>query len=657
MFNTPISNRGPRRLSRSHRSRSAHAFHPAFELLENRTLLSADFGFAIGLGSSALRDSGGGVATDGGGNVYVTGKFGGTVDFDPGPDTFNLTDSGDPSGGDAFIAKYSSTGQLVWARAIAASGGITENVGSTIQVDASGNVYAGGAFVGTADLDPGPGSFLVTSNPLSTNDGFVVKLDPLGEFLWGGQIGTNNAKASLESIDLDAGGNIYLTGRYGAPPDTGPTETDLNPGAGTFNVAGQGSYAVKLDGAGQFIWARTLDGDAFTRGIAVDSSGDIHIAGGFSGAIDFDPGPGTFFPTIADGSHLFVWKLDSSGNLIWARAAGGLGANGIAVNTFGEVLVAGVFRGPSDFDPGPGEFILAGLGTDAVLWKLDSSGNFLTAHRFGSNGPDQAWGVAVDSAGDEYLFGEFNSTVDFDPGPGVTSLTSAGGGDAFILKLDTDGTLVWVAAAGGLTRDGVGATGGPDIAVDPAGNVYSTGIFSMIADFDPGPGVVELTSNGGFFDAFVWKLTQTPDVIDVQIDIKPGDDPSSVNLASNGVIAVVVYTTADFDAAAIDVHSVLFAGATAVGSALEDIDSDGDLDLVLHFRTQETNLRDVYEQLVADDLDGDGVLDASRQAVTLSLSGETVDDAAISGLDSLDLFLSGRNLRELLEELAQAGVI
>jgi hypothetical protein len=609
------------------------------------------------MGSSSSQDAGGSVDADAHGNVYVTGRFGGTVDFDPGPGELNL--SGDSENGAVFIVKFGSTGQLIWARAIAASGGITDNVGSTIQVDSFGNVYVGGAFSGAADLDPGPGSFSVTSTPLSVNDGFIVKLDPFGDFLWGGQIGTDNGDAGVVSIDLDAGGNVYLTGSYGAPPENGLSATDLDPGAGIFSVAGQGGYVVKLDGAGEFAWAKTVEGDASPRAIAVDSSGDIHVGGAFAGSVDFDPGPVTSILTSAGA--MFVWKLNGNGNLIWVRAAGEgatNGANGIAVNTQGEVLVAGIFRGPVDFDPGPSEFILTGLGQDGVLWKLDSSGSFLAAHRFGSNGPDGAWGVAVDSAGDEYLFGQFNVTVDFDPGPGVANLTSAGNSDAFVVKLHPDGALVWAAAGGGSGGDGMGAVGGPDIAVDPAGSVYATGRFTGTADFDPGPGVVNLTNNSTrLSDAFLWKLTQAPSVIPIEIDVKPGSDPNSVNLASEGVIAVGVYTTSAFEAATIDVSSVQFASAAVSHSALEDLDGDGDLDLVLHFRTQETNLRDIYAQLVADDVNADGELDSNKQSLSASLNGETLDDALFAGADEMELFLAGRALRDLLDELVAAGLI
>lgn len=124
-----------------------------------------------------------------------------------------------------------------------------------------------------------------------------------------------------------------------------------------------------------------------------------------------------------------------------------------------------------------------------------------------------------------------------------------------------------------------------------------------------------------------------------------------MNLTSNGQIAVAIFTTDDFDATQVDASSVIFAGALAVQSALEDVDGDGDLDMVLHFNTQDTNLLDVYEQLLIDDVDADGVLDSSNQEAEVSLTGETLTDEAFEGFDEMNLFLKGKALRDLLEEL------
>jgi hypothetical protein len=142
----------------------------------------------------------------------------------------------------------------------------------------------------------------------------------------------------------------------------------------------------------------------------------------------------------------------------------------------------------------------------------------------------------------------------------------------------------------------------------------------------------------------------------VAIDIKPGGS-NVLNLSSNGVLAVAIFSTAHFDASRVMANSVVFAGAHVAQSTLSDVNGDGRLDMLLHFRTQETQLRAIYEQLLAGDLDGDGVLDSTRQAVSVSLTGETIDEILIEGSDELTMFLAGRELRAMLEELARAGAL
>jgi hypothetical protein len=90
---------------------------------------------------------------------------------------------------------------------------------------------------------------------------------------------------------------------------------------------------------------------------------------------------------------------------------------------------------------------------------------------------------------------------------------------------------------------------------------------------------------------------------------------------------------------------------------VEDIDGDGDLDMVLHFRVQEANLLDMYAQLLAEDMNEDGVLDSKRQTAAVSLTGQTATDEYFQAFDEVDLFLSGKNLRSFLEDLAAAGAI
>jgi hypothetical protein len=135
-------------------------------------------------------------------------------------------------------------------------------------------------------------------------------------------------------------------------------------------------------------------------------------------------------------------------------------------------------------------------------------------------------------------------------------------------------------------------------------------------------------------------------VLSVDVDVRPG----SVNLSSGGMLSTVVFTTATFNASRVDVSTIEFAGARASISSLEDVDADGDLDLILHFRREKTNLLALYTDMVMEDL-ADGRLDSGHQAADVLLTGATTDGKRFEGSDTVDLFLAGRALRDFVNDL------
>ena len=290
---------------------------------------------------------------------------------------------------------------------------------------------------------------------------------------------------------MDSSGNVYTAGGFQGT-------VDFDPGPGTYNLTGGGAFVSKLDSSGDFVWANSTG----TGGpIGVDSAGNVYIGGWFEGTVDFDPGPGTYNLTSLGGEDICVSKLDSSGDFVWAKSMGGTyewdRGYGIAVDSAGNVYTAGQFGETVDFDPGPGTYNLTAERRDIFVSKLDSSGNFVWAKRMGGPGEAVARAIALDSAGNVYTTGPGGGTTDFDPGPGTYNLI---GSNVFVSKLDSGGNFVW---AKGI--DGTDRTYGFGIAVDSAGNVYTTGMFRATADFDPGPGTYNLTSAGDY-DIFVLKL-------------------------------------------------------------------------------------------------------------------------------------------------------
>ncbi|MFT7608450.1 MAG: Tfp pilus assembly protein PilZ, partial [Candidatus Aldehydirespiratoraceae bacterium] len=410
-----------------------------------------------------------GVAVDSVGNVYTTGYFAGTADFDPDPvDVFNLTSAG---GFDVFVQKLDSDGDFVWATRI---GGTSTVAGFGVAVDSVGNVYTTGQFSGTADFDPDPvATFNLTS--AGSYDVFVQKLDSSGDFVWATRTGgTSNAEG--RGLVVDSVGNVYITGNFEGAADFDPDLVD------TFNLTSAGSddvFVQKLDLSGDFVWATRAGGTDWDQGlgVAVDSVGNVYITGDFYGTADFDPDPvATFNLTSAGSTDVFVQKLDSSGNFVWATRAGGISPDvgyGVGVDSVGNVYITGDFYGTADFDPDPVDtFNLTSAGSyDVFVQKLDSSGNFVWATRTGNSSSDGSRGLVVDGLGNVYITGNFQGAADFDPDPVDTfNLTSAGSDDVFVQKLDSSGDFVWAIRIGGTDYDyGLG------VAVDGVGNVYITG--------------------------------------------------------------------------------------------------------------------------------------------------------------------------------------
>jgi len=427
------------------------------------------------------------LATDVLGNVYTFGNIGpsSTLDVDPGPGTYFLNGVD----GTKIIYKLTTAGAFVWAKQL--PGNATTEC---IRVDAAGNVYVVGHFTLTADFDPGPGVFKLTT--VSQNDIFTLKLDPAGNFLWAKSQGGSQGEIAY-SVAISEAGIVYTAGYCSGT-------VDFDPGAGVFNLTAgilSDCFISALDANGGFLWAKHISGGFnLANSITTNALGNLVIAGEFSGTKDFDPGAGVFNLTSAGASDIFILKLDGLGNFIWAIAVGGIGSEGdesVALDPLGNVFATGRFPSTSDFDPGPGIANLTASGSaDIFVLKLTVSGNFVWAKQMTGQLGEAGKDIAVDAAGNVYTTGFFEDIVDFDPGPGIFNVTTKGSRDIFISKLDTDGNFGWAVGFGEVTSEDEGQ----GISVDAAGSVYTTGSFQGQIDFDPGPGVsILLNSNAAIF--------------------------------------------------------------------------------------------------------------------------------------------------------------
>ncbi|GAB1453308.1 hypothetical protein MASR2M47_33640 [Draconibacterium sp.] len=264
-----------------------------------------------------------------------------------------------------------------------------------------------------------------------------------------------------------------------------------------------------------FDWAFNLgtNGNLYTRSMVLDDHGNIYTIGSFNwGPIDFDPGTDSLNLTSAGSIDIYVSKFNASGGFIWAKKFGGTESDdglSIAVDDSGNVYFTGDFAGEADFDPGTDVYNLtSGGGSDIFVCKLDPNGNLIWAKQIGSTSSDNGAGIITDAAGNVYVTGSFQQTVDFDLGAETGKLTSNGRGDIFICKFNTLGTFQWVKQIGSTGQDY-----GQALVLDDASNLFLTGYFADTVDFNPGAGVFNLVASTNGYDGFVLKLNASGDFV------------------------------------------------------------------------------------------------------------------------------------------------
>jgi len=415
------------------------------------------------------------------GAVYTVGTFVGTVDFDPGAGVSNQTSAG---GSDGFIQKLDANGNFVFAYRF---GDLGTEVAYDVTVIPNGQIYITGFFTNTVDFNSGLGTAIYSSNGLQ--DIYVLALNNDGTFLSvlavGGPSSDYGLTINANSGALSIGGTFQGT-------------VDFNQTAGVANLttAGTSGYLARYVISGSVMthsWSY-IQGSS-VNGSAMDASGNIYTTGNYSGTFDFNFGGGVNNLTSAGGADAFVSKVSATGAYGFAKSFGGATSDaGISLkfDASGNLYNGGYFTGTADFDPSAStsNLISAGL-NDSYVTKLDASGNLIWTKGYGGTGDDRTTAVDYDAVGNVYATGYFSNTVDFDPGAGTASLTSAGGLDGYVSKFSSTGQYIWANSLGSTADDAVN-----DLNTSSTAGIYFSGYQGGTIDVNPTATTTNLTNAG-----------------------------------------------------------------------------------------------------------------------------------------------------------------
>ncbi|MCD6067141.1 MAG: hypothetical protein K0S33_1967 [Bacteroidetes bacterium] len=442
-----------------------------------------------------------GIAADQSGNVYNTGVFSGTIDFNPGAAVSSITGG---SYEDLYLTKSDSNGNFMWVKTI--TGTNFTGFSQSMRLDAAGNIYLFGIFgIGTMDVDPGPGVYNLTSG---SYNGFILKLDPNGNFLWAKTIPGNSNSIYQDNFVFDSTGNLYLTCGFSST-------VDADPGAGIYTLTSNGTTDIcllKLDASGNFIWAKQVGGagDDEPSALTVDAAGNIYLAGIYEQVVDFDPGPGVVQDTAQSLNDNFIVKLDAAGDFSWVKMMeAGFGSpllcTQLIVDNTGSLYLGGTFSGPVDFDPDSSSHIVGSSAQAMFVTKWSASGHFLWMTGAETNGTPAE--LHTDNRGHLYLSGFYNYSAVFNAWDTANAIFMNSNASiithGYLCKMDTASHFIWIKENPNTSIE--------HLYDDGSGNFLITGSFFGTADLDFGTGVDSVSAQQYNSALYVVKLTE-PDL-------------------------------------------------------------------------------------------------------------------------------------------------
>lgn len=416
------------------------------------------------------------------------------------------------------------------------TGNATNDYATKIATDASGNIYALGSYSGTIDLDPSAGTLNVTS--AGGTDIFIQKFDALGNFINGISIGgAGNDVGSC--ILIDNNGYTTVAGVFEQIIDLDPSSAQNGHAVYNFGTS-KDFFIVKYDDLA-YAFSRSIGGagDDIVNAMDVDSNNNLILTGIYRGTVDFNPNISVNNSlTTTSGGEAYVLKLNENLDYVWAKsfattdAVGSIGKV-LKVDSNDDIVVGGLFKGASDFDPNAGfqsgmaatnffaGFIVKLTSTGNYVWNavLNNINHNLSGVTYVNTHETFLESLAIDSNNNIVIVGTFRGrNVDFAPGAvyvntdsdsriqsgtGFTEYRNTG----YIWKLNSAGTYVWR----GVIRTNSSYLAGADIfpyavTFDANDDFYFSGHYRQTIDLDPAGGSSWLTSNANS-DVFIGKFS------------------------------------------------------------------------------------------------------------------------------------------------------
>ncbi len=392
-------------------------------------------------------------------------------------------------------------------------GDVKDDKVSAICSDADGNFYIAGSFsVTTINFAADWGGTDIKTTGPNVTDVFITKTDPNGGYCWTHIMG-GPGYDPVSAICADGNNNIYVagsfTGTINFAADWGGSDTKTDAG---FNDI----FVTKIDAAGNYYWTRRIGGsesdEVYT--ICADGSGNVYMAGSFEGSVNVAADWGE--SDTKTGKSMFITKIDINGDYCWTRCIGNDSlydtAYAICADESGNVYVAGRFNETVNFaaDWGGSDSKTSAGYTDAFVTKIDASGDYCWTYRMGGTEWEYACTVCSDLNGNIFLAGN-SGAMFLAPGYSVNFAADWGGSDtkvgagkddAFITKVDNNGSYYWTRRIGGASTDSIEA-----VCTDKGGNVYVTGFFfDSTVNFAADWGGSDSKTSAGSADIFITKL-------------------------------------------------------------------------------------------------------------------------------------------------------